>query len=56
MEKNEVQVRKMLDDIVKEGAYQSGHVIFFRNLYDQGYRDAQEDIKSALGVQDCTHD
>lgn len=56
MEKNEIEVRRMLESIVAEGAYNTGHVIFFSRLYDKGYQDARDDIKNALGIEDCSHD
>lgn len=56
MERIEIDIRKMLDHIVREGGYSAGSVVYFRELYEKGRRENQQEIKAVLGINDCECD
>lgn len=46
------KVRKILDKVIKNGAFTQDDIFELARLYEQGRIDVQDELKGSLGVHD----
>lgn len=52
-EEIEKEVRRWLEHVVANGAYNYGVLLALKNLYYQGASDVKNEIKDILDIEDC---
>lgn len=49
----ELHIKKILDRIIKNGAYNMGDMLFLKDLYYSGRAEVQNGIKALLEIEEC---
>lgn len=56
MDKQEIEIRRILEAVAKAGTYEAGHVQWLMNLMEEKKTELQEELKNLLNVRECFHD
>jgi hypothetical protein len=56
MDPEEKEIRRILQAVVDEKAYSTGHIIWIQNIMNGKVQKLRNDLKTLLDVRDCTHE
>ncbi len=56
MDKEEKEIRRILDAVAKAGAYEAGHVVWFKNIMKARVEALQNQLIALLGIRECECD
>lgn len=49
----ELEVRRWLEFVLKNGTYDNGAMIALKKLYYKGREDVKDELKATLGIENC---
>lgn len=49
----EVEIRKVLDNVVQNGAYTQGHILILTEIAYKKEKELQENLKVLLDIKEC---
>jgi len=56
MDKQEVEIRRILEAVAKAGTYEAGHIQWLMNMTEEKKTALQEELKALLNVRECDHE
>ena len=56
MDKQEIEIRRILEAVANAGTYEAVHIQWLMNLMEEKKVALQEELKSLLNVRECDHE